>query len=169
MSLIVEDGTGRADAESYASVSVADAYHTARGNTAWAALATTALKEAALRKATDYLGQTYGLRWKGYRMTTTQALDWPRELVCRPGFYGEAYYASDAVPTILAQATCELALRASAGDLLDDGGQEVIREKVGAIETEYQPASRFGPTYPAVDRLLAPLVSAHGVIPLAKA
>ena len=90
MSLIVEDGTGRADAESYASVSVADAYHTARGNTAWAALATTALKEAALRKATDYLGQTYGLRWKGYRMTTTQALDWPRELVCRPGFYGEA-------------------------------------------------------------------------------
>lgn len=35
MSLIVEDGTGLPDAESYASVAFADAYFTARNNSAW--------------------------------------------------------------------------------------------------------------------------------------
>ena len=40
MSLIVEDGTGLAGAESYVSVTDADTYHDKRGNTAWATLTT---------------------------------------------------------------------------------------------------------------------------------
>ena len=72
MALITEDGTGRADAESYCSVAAADAHHAARGAAAWAAL-TTEAKEQALRRATDYMGQIYGPLWAGHRSLPTQA------------------------------------------------------------------------------------------------
>lgn len=54
MALIVEDGTGLADAESYLSVADADTYHADRNNEAWQDYST-AEKEAALRKATQYI------------------------------------------------------------------------------------------------------------------
>ena len=38
MALIVEDGTGLANAESYVSVADATTYHTNYGNTAWTAI-----------------------------------------------------------------------------------------------------------------------------------
>ena len=53
MTLVIEDGTGKSNAESYISVADADTYHSNRGNTDWAAL-TTAEKERLLRIATDY-------------------------------------------------------------------------------------------------------------------
>ena len=49
MSLIVEDGTGKSTSESYISVADASTYFAARAVTSWAALATDALREAALR------------------------------------------------------------------------------------------------------------------------
>ena len=67
MSLEVEDGTGKATAESYISVVDASTYFTARAVTAWAALASDALREAALRKATEYMIATYRDRWQGVR------------------------------------------------------------------------------------------------------
>ncbi|HWH74773.1 MAG TPA: DnaT-like ssDNA-binding protein, partial [Methylibium sp.] len=80
MALEVEDGTAKSDAESYVSVAEASAYHSLRGNTLWATMSEGEM-EAALRRATDYLVQTYRDQWAGYRATTTQALDWPREEV----------------------------------------------------------------------------------------
>ena len=68
MAIVVEDGTGKSTAESYISVADASTYHTARGNTAWAALTTDALREAALRKATDFMRQVYRSRWQGYKV-----------------------------------------------------------------------------------------------------
>ena len=59
MTLIVEDGASRADAESLASVEQADLHHSSRGNARWASL-TVMEKEQALRRATDYVGQMYG-------------------------------------------------------------------------------------------------------------
>lgn len=168
MALIVETGGASSTAESYASTATADTYHSNRGNTAWAALATAA-KEAALRKATDYMAQAYLTRWAGYRYSTTQALDWPRSMVEMPGGYGVTYYATDVIPAAVVNACCELALRASAGDLAEDTTQEVVREKIGQIETEYQPGSRAGARYPAVTRLLAPLLTGAAGIILAKA
>jgi len=168
MTLIVEDGTGLAGAESYVSVADADAYHAGRDNTAWAAISTTALKEAALRRATDYLGG-FAERWKGYRLTETQALDFPRCNVPKPGTGGASYYGSSEVPAPLVKACCELALRASAGDLSEDTGQEIIREKVGQLETEYQPGSRAGSKFPAVDSLLGPLLTGSGGVRISKA
>lgn len=78
MALIVEDGTGLAAAEAYASVAEADTYHTARGREAtWTDLDAD-VKERALRLATDYMQQAYRSLWAGTRKTTAQALDWPR-------------------------------------------------------------------------------------------
>ncbi len=86
MSIIVEDGTGLATAESYISVADASTYFTARGNTTWDALdegEATAAREAALRLATDYMTAVYRDRWEGVRYTEGQALCWPRSGVVR--------------------------------------------------------------------------------------
>ena len=56
MTLIVEDGTGKSDAESFASVASADAQMTALGITIWTSLVTEE-KEQALRRATQYMEQ----------------------------------------------------------------------------------------------------------------
>lgn len=152
MALIVEDGSIVAGAESYISVSDADAYHAARGNAAWTG--TDAAKEALLRKATDYMLQVYGLRWKGDRVSATQALDWPREGVEVFGFDIDP----DVVPDAVANACAELALRAASGDLTPDVARRTVREKVGPIEVEYDRNAPALPDYQAVDNMLAALL-----------
>src|SRR6266850_1608568 len=119
MALVVEDGTGLAAAESYASVAEADQYHSDRGNAAWAPLATAA-KEQALRKATEYMVQVYRQRWASFRTTFVQALDWPRAwvpLIDAPGPYGRwtAYVPYNVVPAEVKRACSELALVSLAG------------------------------------------------------
>lgn len=165
MALITEDGTARADAESYCSLADATTHHTAMGNAAWAALATDALREQALRRATVYMGQTYRLRWAGYRRTDTQALDWPRHNVPKPDTSDGrflAYYDDDVVPAEVRNACAELALKASSGELLADVGQAVTERTVGPITTKYAAGSMATRRYVAVDRLLAPLLSDGG-------
>jgi hypothetical protein len=166
MALIVEDGTGKADAESYISVADASTYHANRGNTAWAALASDTLREQALRKATDYIEQNYRLRFAGRRVTQEQALSWPRYDVLRDdGYY---YYPGDEVPTEVKNACAELALKASTDELSPDLTQGVIREKVDVLEVEYDKYSPQSPRYTAIDRLLSPFLSgssaSHSVV-----
>ena len=115
MSLVVEDGTGKSDAESFISVADASTYFNARGVTTWDALDTgeeTVNREAALRKATDYLTAVYRDRWEGVRYTETQALDWPRQGVVRDSWAVDI----DEVPTEVANAFAELALKSSSAD-----------------------------------------------------
>src|SRR5688572_6043385 len=77
MPLVVEDGTGLANADSYVSLAQADAYHITLGNTGWAG--TNELKEQALRRATRYIDFFYYDRWSGVRLNgRDQALQWPR-------------------------------------------------------------------------------------------
>lgn len=154
MALIVEDGTVVAGAESYISVADADTWHDDRGNTAWAALSTAA-KEAALRKATDYMLQVYGRRWAGDRVDADQGLDWPRSGVEAHGFD----VASDAVPAAVARACAELALRASTADLTPDVTRVTLRETVGPISVEYDPNGSPLPDYQSIDNMLAPYLS----------
>lgn len=161
MALIVEDGTIVAGAESYISVADADTYHSNRGATAWASL-TTAAKEQALRKATDFMIQAYRQRWKGARMSATQALDWPRAWVyLGPGANDEFpnLVADDVVPTEVKNACASLALRASSADLAPDLSQGKKRVKVGPIETEYDPYSPQSKRYAAIDAALAPYLA----------
>lgn len=162
MALITEDGTGLSNAESYCAVVDASAYHAARGNAAWAALASDTVREQYLRRATDYMEQVYRSRWLGYRNTTTQALSWPRSQVPFPDGGVYAYYANDAVPTEVKNACAELALKAAAGELAPDIEQRVKREKVDVLEVEYAETGPQYAQYRAIDNLLAPLLSSVG-------
>lgn len=178
MALVTEDGSGRSDSESYISVADATAYHAARGNSAWAALATDTVREQLLRKATDAMLQMFAGRWDGTRVSSTQALDWPRYNVPMkdgpanlPYSYGvRSYYPSNTVPAAVARACAELALRAASGDLVADGTQAVIREKVGPLEIEYQPGSNDAANYRAIEGMLLPfLKGASGQVNLVRA
>ena len=166
MALTVEDGTGKATAESYGSVADATAYFAARGNTAWASLASDALREAALRQATEYLDAVYAGRWKGDRYTAAQALSWPRYNVLVDGYALDA----DTLPTALVRATFELALRASAGELLSDAGAQVKSETVGPISVTYADGARQGTRYALVESMLSALLRVGtGQIPMVRA
>jgi hypothetical protein len=146
MSIVVEDGTGISDANSYIGVADASAYHLSRGNVSWVGVAD---KETALIKATDYLTNVYKGRWAGYRILITQALDWPRSdvpvLDAPKALSGQAFYASNAVPLAVRNACAELALRASTVDLNPDAsGGTKKKTKVGPIEVEYVESASSG-------------------------
>jgi hypothetical protein len=105
--LVVETGTASATATAYCSLAFANAYHASYGNpSAWSS-ATVATREAAIREATMALDLRYGGRWVGYRYSTTQALDWPRDYAYDAA--GELI-ASDVVPLRVQQATAAMAL-----------------------------------------------------------
>ena len=173
MALIVEDGTGLAGAESFISVANASAYHTARGNAAWAALASDTIREQCLRKATDYMEQAFRLRWAGYRTTVTQALSWPRGDVPIPDSPGllagyPGYLDDDVVPDAVENACAELALKASSATLFDDQSRAVLREKIGPLETEYDPYSAQDVRYKAVEGMLRPYFTGGNGITLVR-
>ena len=172
MALIVEDGTIVTGAESYISVADADAYFLARGNAAWAALTPAATKEAALRKATDYMTGRYGLRWKGERVSELQALDWPRLWCERRNVINGAfplYWDDTTVPVAVQRACAELAVRASAGELVPDVGAQVKSETVGPISVVYADGARQSDSYRAIDAMLAPFLRGGGQVAVVRA
>ena len=75
MALTIEDGTSKADADSYISLADADEFHTLRGNSSWLE-ASESEREQALRKAAAYIDSNY--RFVGFRETAEQSLAWPR-------------------------------------------------------------------------------------------
>lgn len=161
MALIVETGAGLPDAESYISVADATAYHAARGNAAWAALASDTVREQSLRKGTEYMLQAYRARWQGVRINSTQALDWPRFDVVVDSFDIDA----DLVPLEVARACAELALKVSAGELLADEERAVLSEKVGPLEVTYDPYSAQAKRFKSIEAMLLPFMgSAPGRI-----
>lgn len=160
----------------YGTVADADAYHAARGNTAWAGYGEPA-KLAALTRASSYvdgLGQQpdgYG----GWRVlfpgTRTggraQGLAWPRT----GAFDNEGTaIAANEVPREVELATYEAALREAAepGSTSPDytPGSTVKREKLDVIETEYAVPASDGsngisplrPVLTVVSELLAPVM-----------
>lgn len=172
MTLIVETGGAASNSESYAAVSDADLYWSNRSNTVWAALATPD-KESNLRKATQYMTAVYRQKWKGRRVSTTQALDWPRVGVVLDdfnssqntfgfGYYGIIQVPYTSIPTEVMNACCELALRASAGDLAADLDRETLSEGVGSVNVTYRAGAVQHIRYRFVDLMLTPLFLAGG-------
>ena len=166
MALIVETGSGSATAESYATVAEASAYHAVRGNEdAWDAIDD---QEAALRLATMYMEQAYRLKWKSHRVSSTQALSWPRAYVQTPDApygYGSfaAYVPNNVVPTEVKHACMELALKTADGALAPDIERSALIEKIGAIEVHYDPNAPQFTRYRSIDMLLAPYFNNAGV------
>lgn len=143
--------------DAYVSLAACDAYHTALGNTAWTGL--DAAKEVAIRKATLWIDNAYRGRWKGIRCDTTQPLAWPRwDVTDEDGLYVD----SATIPTAIANATCEAALRIIAGSDLDpdrDRGGRIKSESVGSLSVVYADGAPSGTTYPRIDRIVSGLVA----------
>jgi hypothetical protein len=117
LTLIKEDGTGKVDANSYASAADGDAYFDGHlYATAWTG-ASTANKEKALVFATRLIDGGY--QFNGFRAHDDQALQWPRERCPDPDKGLEAISAliaflgnfleGNVVPKGVKDATCEMA------------------------------------------------------------
>ncbi len=161
MAIVVEDGSGKADAVAYASTSDGDAYFAARGSpSAWASASTTA-KEIALVAATDHIDRAYGPRFSGDRSTITQRLGWPRAGVERDGIVLDVA----PLPRELREACIEAAIRyiQNGAFIVDiDSPGTVIEEEVSVGDlskrTKYAGGKGVGKQYPIVGYLLGPLL-----------
>lgn len=156
MTLIVEDGTGLNNAESYASVAFADAYFAARMTGSWDG--SNSHKEMLLRLATDHIDAVYGQRFKGTKGTLSQALQWPRI-----GAWVDGYeYPLDEVPIEVQRACCEFAHAANTQTLLPTLEQGVKREKIDVIEIEYDEFSSRLPKFTKAASFLAKYLTGGG-------
>lgn len=164
MALVIEDGTGKPDSNSYVTVAQARSYALARGVTL---PADDAQAEALLIQAMDYLEAQRG-RYQGTKTYPgVQALQWPRVGVIIDCDYS---LPDNVIPTELKNAQMQLSMEVFNGLVLlpSSDGRVVKREKVDVIETEYMTgqdlgaSGSLGPSFPAVDALLEPLFNACG-------
>ncbi len=162
MTLTVEDGTGVAGSESYATTAYIDSYWAARPHRAEAATWDQARlndKEGAAREATAYLDGTYGPHYRGKRAGYVQGLLWPR-IEARDAM-GELL---PGLPPELQIAVAELSARALSAVLqadLDRGGYVMSESKqVDTIRKSvtYSSLAPVGKRYGVIDGLLAEIL-----------
>lgn len=160
MTLIVEDGTGIDNANSYVTLAEARAYALARGVTL---SATDSVVEILVIKAMDYL-ESLDSQFKGVRKTDTQELSWPRDYVYRNDT-GSEY---PAIPKELKNALNQLILDSNTFDinpnrLLTDKGQKIKERIEGAIDVEYAEQEQLTkPMLRKFDAMIQPLLKSGG-------
>ena len=117
LTLIKEDGTGKADANAYANVADGDAYHAGHlYASAWTA-ASADQKAVALAMASRLIDDEY--QFGGVKSVDSQALQWPRYRCPDPDrdatlgvgllLTSENWVPENLVPKPVVQAACELA------------------------------------------------------------
>ena len=133
MSLVVETGAGLADADSFISLVDARAFAAKYGIT----LPTNdAAAEVALRQGCQYV-ELQNKCFSGSRLTTTQALSWPRTSATNA--YG-VEYADGYMPAQLGYAQVYAAAEYAAGTdvrATDDGKSIASEEVSGAVSVSY--------------------------------
>lgn len=147
MAIVVEDGTGLVNADSYVSVADADAYLSvlpSDATTLWDALSATE-KENALKWATRVLNNKAS--FEGYKTVETSALRWPRTSVCD---VDGVEVDSTSIPRQITSATIELVRILLEEDITT--GQDISSLKrimVDVIEIEFQDETTQGriPSY----------------------
>lgn len=130
MALIVEDGSIVANANSYVTVQEIKAYAELRGFDL-------ACTQAAIEKlailAIDYLQNN---NYKGSLVSTSQALDWPRQCV----YINNELFPKDEIPSQLKNAQIELAIAQYKTNVMNDGtvsDDNIKSEKTDILETQY--------------------------------
>ncbi len=116
------------------------------------------VREQWLRKATEYMINNYRNRWQGVRIASDQALDWPRAGVVVDSWEID----NESVPTTIARACAELALKVATEELQPDLTQGVLSESVGAIAVTYDRTSQQAKRFKAIDAMLAPFLKSCG-------
>lgn len=161
LTLIKEDGTGRSDANAYANAADADAYH--EGHlyaTAWTG-ATAAKKEAALVMATRLIDSQF--QFDGGKLNEAQALQWPRDNCHDPDAdgWGGGTVASNVVPKLVLQATCEMARELIVADrTAAPAGEGIKYANVGTTQTGYDKSD----TRPVISRVAQAMLSKYGTL-----
>lgn len=157
LTLIIEDGTGKTDANAYADAADGDAYH--EGHlyaTAWTG-ATAAKKDAALVMATRLIDSQF--QFDGGKVKETQALQWPRE-GCHDPDAGSPV-ASNVVPKMVIQATCEMARELLIADrTASPAGEGMKYQNVGTTQTGYDKSD----TRPVISRVAQSMLSKFGTL-----
>jgi hypothetical protein len=106
MAFTVEDGSGLADANAYITAQEWQDHHVDRGvATANDGTYGTTEIEAAIVNATDYVEKRFGKRFKGWKRSRAQALEWPRT-----DAYDDDQHTFDDVPLQLKKGVAEYAL-----------------------------------------------------------
>lgn len=158
MTLIVEDGSGLADANAYVSMDDCAEYCAARGLTFPSS--PSAPGEQAIIRATAAIDARYRTRFPGTKVNgRAQPLQWPRT-----GAYdsdGEEI-ASDEIPQEIVHATCEAAVRemAEPGALMPDlerGGQ-ISAMTAGSVSLKYSGSAPATTTFSIIDGILSGLL-----------
>ena len=144
MTLVKEDGTGLANANSYASAADGDAYHAGHlYATAWTG-ATADQKAAALVMATRLIDAEY--QFNGLRSLDSQALQWPRVNCLDPDkapvltslLQLDPFVPASVVPKALVQATCEMARELLIVDrTAAPAGEGLKYQNTGGTQTGY--------------------------------
>lgn len=151
--IIVEDGTGTINANSYASVIDARKYAADRNIEL---PASDDIVAGYLIEAMDFL-ESKALLFQGESSFYFQSLTWPRAGV----IVGTAILLDNVVPKNIIKAQCALVIALNQGLVLMPNltpQDYVIEEKVDVITTKYaDPSSNGGlPTFTGVDALLLP-------------
>ena len=149
--IVVETGTGSATANSYLSEADLTTYATDRGIT----IAGT--NAVLLIQAMDYLESKDFI---GFKLSSDQALMWPRSGAVIDGFY----FAADDIPQLLIDAQAEIALGIDGGvNPMANVPRETRSETVGPISVEYAPTAHAVTYLQAAETKLAKLVQAIGM------
>ena len=159
LTLIKEDGSGLANANSYANAADGDTYHDGHLYAATWTAATTGSKEKALVMATRLIDGLF--QFNGFKRMSTQALQWPRR-ECRdpdiengvvPGLLlvRGPFLDETKVPPIVVNATCELARALLVEDRTDDPDGEGLSSMsvVGSLRLDFNANDRQ-PVVPAI-------------------
>ena len=161
LTLIKEDGTGKVDANSYANSADGDAYHDGHlYATAWTG-ATMAKKEAALVMATRLIDSQF--QFDGGKLNEAQALQWPRENCHDPDAdgWGGGTIASNVVPRLVIQATCEMARELIVADrTASPAGEGLKYQNVGTTQTGYDKSD----TRPVISRVAQAMLAKYGTL-----
>ena len=151
LTLIKEDGSGKADANAYASVSDGDAYHDGHlYATAWTG-ASADQKAVALVMASRLIDAEF--QFNGTRTTAGQSLQWPRAMCPEPDNVHVPisvllpipydYVEYDKVPKAVVQATCEMARELLIADRTTAPvGEGLKYQNVGTTQTGYDKTDR---------------------------
>ncbi len=159
LTLIKEDGTGKVDANSYANAADGDAYHDGHlYATAWTG-ATTGKKEAALVMATRLIDSQF--QFDGGKLNEEQSLQWPRENCHDPDADGGGTVASNVVPKLVIQATCEMARELIVADrTASPAGEGLKYQNVGTTQTGYDKSD----TRPVISRVAQAMLAKYGTL-----
>lgn len=148
--IVVEDGSQVVGANSYVSEAELSTYATDRGVTISGTAA------VLLIEAMDYVES---LDFLGYKLTDTQALQWPRADVRKDKIY---WYDTDEIPQRLKDGLCEVALAVDAGNSpIADVERTTIMEKVGDLQVQYKPGSSANTVVKKIGTKLNPLLSSN--------